>query len=184
MPSTSCVRNGFDIDTAIQSCSSYQTNRNISPGRGLSDENDLLSFLSDEQTDPHHYPSTIRVSGHQKTNATLDALAPTQSLSQFSPLCECCKSILDLNKLLGDCTPSHSLRSVNQQEMDADIPIRAVLHGWPAVENLYTLDPVWTIMHVADESIWRHCGIVERLAILRVVSSMLRVRQCRAHLRP
>lgn len=91
------------------------------------------------------------------------------------PPCDCCKQLLYMNDMLGRFALTCTRNMADQRIRDADIPIRAVVHGWDAVTHLHPLDPIWTMLRTADESVWRTCGAVERVGILRVVSLMLRV---------
>ncbi|KAL2869091.1 bZIP transcription factor [Aspergillus lucknowensis] len=105
----------------------------------------------------------------------LDIPMPIQALVQSteSP-CDCCKQLLYMNEMLGRFALSSIQNMADQRVRDADIAIRAVLHGWDAVSHLYQLDPIWAMLRTADEGVWRACGAVERLSILRIVSLMLR----------
>lgn len=90
--------------------------------------------------------------------------------------CDCCKQLLYMNDMLGRFALTCTRSMADQRIRDADIAIRAVVHGWDAVTHLHPLDPVWTMLRTADETVWRTCGAVERVGILRVVNLMLRVR--------
>lgn len=68
---------------------------------------------------------------------------------------------------------------------DADIAIRAVVSGWNTVKRAYTLDQGWEALRRIDQEVFSSCGLIERLAILRVMRLKLRVRKpsinyCRA----
>lgn len=52
---------------------------------------------------------------------------------------------------------------------DADIVIRAIVHGWSNVEQSCQLDPAWQILRRIDEQVMFLLGPIERLAILRTV---------------
>lgn len=62
-----------------------------------------------------------------------------------------------------------------QPAEDADIAIRAVLDGWHSVKQIYSLDDGWDILCKIDQQVFLRCGIIERLAILRVMRLKLRV---------
>ncbi len=51
---------------------------------------------------------------------------------------------------------------------DADIVIRAIVHGWSNVEQNCQLDPAWQILRRIDEQVMFRLGSIERLAILRI----------------
>lgn len=88
----------------------------------------------------------------------------------------CCRTILLSNELLAQCSKLQLQNTSNQRIRDADIPIRAVLHGWNAVTERYALDPVWQTLRHADNAMFSKCfSLAERLVCLRVVSLKLRV---------
>ncbi|KAL2826313.1 hypothetical protein BDW59DRAFT_145386 [Aspergillus cavernicola] len=117
---------------------------------------------------------------HMPFNSTLhtfplDIPMPIQSLLQSTdPPCNCCKQLLYMNDMLGRFALTCTKTMADQRIRDCDIAIRAVLHGWDAVNHLHPLAPIWTMLRTADETVWRACRAIERLAILRVVSLMLR----------
>jgi hypothetical protein len=57
-------------------------------------------------------------------------------------------------------------QSFANQPLDEDIIVRAVLHGWRDVQDQYLLDKGWQALRSIDQSIFRECGVVERMAIL------------------
>ncbi|KAL4784102.1 hypothetical protein BJX76DRAFT_232342 [Aspergillus varians] len=105
----------------------------------------------------------------------LDMPMPIQALvhSAESP-CDCCKQLVYMNNMLDRFALTCPRSMADQRVRDVDIVIRAVVHGWDAVGHLHPLDPVWTMLRTADEGLWRGCEAIERIAILRVVSLMLR----------
>ncbi|KAL4907860.1 hypothetical protein BDW74DRAFT_148158 [Aspergillus multicolor] len=104
----------------------------------------------------------------------LDMPMPLQALHSSESQCGCCKQLLYMNDMLGRFALTCTRSMADQRMRDSDIAVRVIVHGWEAVTHLYPLDPVWTMLRTADEAVWRTCGLVERLAILRVVSLMLR----------
>ena len=51
-----------------------------------------------------------------------------------------------------------------------DIPVRAILHGWDAVESFYgTIPPIWQKLRKIDEIVWKGMGDKERLSCLHVI---------------
>ncbi|SCN79190.1 uncharacterized protein FFB20_05887 [Fusarium fujikuroi] len=61
-------------------------------------------------------------------------------------------------------------------EIDDDINIRAVLDGWDAARARNPFDIGWLMLQAVDEGfLWRG-GAVERMAMLRVIRSMLMVK--------
>lgn len=59
------------------------------------------------------------------------------------------------------------------QHVDDDIAIRAVLHGWQAVEEKYDLDLGWQMLKALDQGLYARSEPVLRLAHLRVVRDTL-----------
>ncbi|OCT54997.1 hypothetical protein CLCR_02850 [Cladophialophora carrionii] len=57
-------------------------------------------------------------------------------------------------------------QSFANQPLDEDIIVRAVLHGWRDVQDQYLLDKGWQALRSIDQTIFRECGVVERMAIL------------------
>lgn len=55
------------------------------------------------------------------------------------------------------------------QSSDEDIAVRAVLHGWRDVEDHYVLDDGWQALKNIDQNVFHNCGLVERMAILRMM---------------
>ncbi|KAL5337235.1 hypothetical protein BJX70DRAFT_250587 [Aspergillus crustosus] len=117
---------------------------------------------------------------HVPFNSTLhtfpmDMPMPIQALLQSNePPCDCCKQLLYMNDMLGRFALNCTRTMVDQKIRDTDIAVRAVVQGWDAVSQLYPMDPVWNMLRTADEGVWRSCGALERIAVLRVVSLMLR----------
>ena len=72
---------------------------------------------------------------------------------QCSPVTQCkCSKIKNFtSQLLSQCSNLPLQPTANQNLRDADIPIRAVLHGWHAVTRKYLLDPLWSMLRHADE---------------------------------
>ena len=59
------------------------------------------------------------------------------------------------------------------QAVDDDIAIRAVLHGWGAVEDKYDLDLGWQMLKALDQGLYTRSEPVVRLAHLRIVRDTL-----------
>ncbi|PNP78976.1 hypothetical protein FNYG_07841 [Fusarium nygamai] len=60
-------------------------------------------------------------------------------------------------------------------EVDDDINIRAVLDGWDAARARNPFDIGWLMLQTVDEGFLWRSGAVERMAMLRVIRSMLMV---------
>ncbi|KAF5980784.1 2-hydroxyphytanoyl lyase [Fusarium coicis] len=61
-------------------------------------------------------------------------------------------------------------------EIDDDINIRAVLDGWDAARARNPFDIGWLMLQTVDEGFLWRSGAVERMAMLRVIRSMLMVK--------
>jgi len=57
-----------------------------------------------------------------------------------------------------------------------DIPVRAILDGWDAVQTFYggTLPPLWQKLRTIDEIVFHGMNVKERLACLRVMHQLYR----------
>jgi hypothetical protein len=89
--------------------------------------------------------------------------------------CKCCRLVNISNEILGQCSKMQLRNTANQRLRDADIPIRAILHGWNAVTKKYSLDPLWAALRHADEIIFSKCAATERLVVLHILCLILRV---------
>jgi hypothetical protein len=67
---------------------------------------------------------------------------------------------------------NHTLRY--EDELSEDIPVRVVLEGWDAVERSQNMPPLWRKLRRTDELQFSKCGKTERLAILRLMHTLLR----------
>lgn len=61
----------------------------------------------------------------------------------------------------------------SNRPFDEDIVVRAVVEGWPAVEERYPLDLGWQVLQEIDQVIFGDCGVVERMAALRLLRMKL-----------
>lgn len=162
---------------------------NIGAGMGLEQPNLLLDIYSETlfpncRTKSEFCGSHI---GHAKIGEVTFNIPSAESLLHIASLFEqsewqanmaqcCCRTILLSNELLAQCSKLQLRNTSNQKIRDADIPIRAVLHGWNAVTERYALDPVWQTLRHADNAMFSKCfSLTERLICLRVVSLKLRV---------
>lgn len=77
--------------------------------------------------------------------------------------------------------PSECSAQINGREDDLehDVPVRAVLEGWDAVQQRAgdNLPPSWRKLRRIDETLFSTCGKTERLAILRVMHLLYRYHQ-------
>ncbi|KAL4764646.1 bZIP transcription factor [Aspergillus foveolatus] len=61
-------------------------------------------------------------------------------------------------------------------EDDEDLAIRAILCGWDSVrDGGRSLDRGWGLLQALDQAIFSQTGLVERVAILRLMRSMIKV---------
>ncbi|KAK9772820.1 putative BZIP domain-containing protein [Seiridium cardinale] len=68
--------------------------------------------------------------------------------------------------------PANELTQADQQA--DDIPVRVLLEGWDAIAKSGQLSPLWAKLREIDELQFSNCGDVERLAILRMMHSLLK----------
>ncbi|KAL3476840.1 hypothetical protein BJX99DRAFT_227015 [Aspergillus californicus] len=79
-------------------------------------------------------------------------------------------SISNVAKEQSSITPSTSAD-------DDDLAIRAILHGWDSIRDgdRITGDGIWGLLQALDQGIFSQTGMVERVAILRLMRSMIKV---------
>jgi hypothetical protein len=146
---------------------------------------DLCSGMPIDQVNPPHITSKVcelprtcspvidvAQSLHQGTSILGQ---PRFQIHSAQKECQCCGSIRFTNEILQRCSKMQLRGAPNQRSRDADIAIRAVLHGWEAVTQKYLLDPVWAVLRLVDQAVFSNCGRTERLAIIRLMILMLRV---------
>lgn len=80
-----------------------------------------------------------------------------------------------LNQALVMIERTHTRHLFSGPEVDDDINIRAILHGWDAARAQNPFDVGWQLLQRLDEGLFFRSGEVERMAILRVIRSMLMV---------
>lgn len=66
-----------------------------------------------------------------------------------------------------------------QPDFNDDVPVRAIVEGWEAVEKRSNVHPAWLLLKGIDQTIFGRCEKRERLAILQVMGLLLQ-----AHLNP
>ncbi|KAF2416420.1 hypothetical protein EJ08DRAFT_576436, partial [Tothia fuscella] len=74
--------------------------------------------------------------------------------------------------------PAPLSREINELEDSAadDMPVRALIEGWDSVKKRYggRLPPSWQKLRRIDEVIFGTCNIRERLAMMRIMHSLMR----------
>jgi hypothetical protein len=88
------------------------------------------------------------------------------SVSRAPQNIECRDWVSTVNLLAG---PVMFPLETPEDALDGDIPISAVLRGWDAVEARRPLDVGWKVLRQFDQTIFRGCGIAERMAVLRMM---------------
>jgi hypothetical protein len=83
------------------------------------------------------------------------------------------------NETLVEPTQCSALVSRMEDEIEDDTPIRAMIEGWPAVEKRLggSLPSSWQKLRKIDETLFSTCADTERLAILRVMHTLMRYHQ-------
>ncbi|KAI9374235.1 hypothetical protein BJX61DRAFT_499137 [Aspergillus egyptiacus] len=63
---------------------------------------------------------------------------------------------------------------------DDDLAIRAILHGWDSIRDADggRTDRAWGLLQALDQGIFSQTGLVERVAILRLMRSMIKWHMC------
>lgn len=69
-----------------------------------------------------------------------------------------------------------------ENELEDDVPVRAILEGWDSIEQHRGTDlPLsWRKLRLIDETLFPSCGNIERLAILRFMHLLYRYHQHRS----
>jgi hypothetical protein len=80
-----------------------------------------------------------------------------------------------VNEILAEKSDWSALISAREDALKDDIPVRALIEGWDAAERHAggDLPPLWQKLRRIDEAIFRTCARRERLAILRIMHSLL-----------
>ncbi|KAI0168406.1 hypothetical protein BJ166DRAFT_590849 [Pestalotiopsis sp. NC0098] len=83
------------------------------------------------------------------------------------------------NEVLSEPTPWCPQASAEETILEDDTPVRAVIYGWDAVERRAggRLPSSWRKLRQIDEMIFSSCQKVERLAVLRLMHTLLRFHQ-------
>jgi hypothetical protein len=145
----------MDLDTHLR----------IPDSISLSDSVDLF-FDPKPPSQPYTIPFTFQTSLFKR---------PLWSTTAPFTTCKCCPLVTFTSEILSKCSTLTLQNTAHQTARDADIPIRAILHGWNAVTRKYSLDPLWSNLRHADEVIMSKCAPMERLVVLRNLCLMLRV---------
>lgn len=69
---------------------------------------------------------------------------------------------------------SRSEAALNLDTTSEDIPVRAILHGWDAIEKHGKLPPLWRRMREVDKLVYINCKYTERLAVMCIIHLLLR----------
>lgn len=83
------------------------------------------------------------------------------------------------NEVLSEPAPWCPQASAEETILEDDTPVRAVIYGWDAVERRAggRLPSSWRKLRQIDEMIFSSCQKVERLAVLRLMHTLLRFHQ-------
>lgn len=146
---------------------------------------------------PHDMPPTYQI--HNKEYAAFIESSSRASWASSTthpghgPMCECATNSSTLDPSL----PLNKWRYANDtltewfkwspQALDMrhyaayndDVPVRAVVEGWDAVEKKGCMHPLWRLLKGIDQTIFGICAPRERLAILHTMGLLLQ-----AHISP
>lgn len=73
-----------------------------------------------------------------------------------------------------EASPDH----LSTAGVDADILIRALIHGWDAAERVHHFDIVWRFLRAFDEGFWYRAGLAERAAHHWLMRSTMLHKMC------
>ena len=186
-------RNNDQIERSVDSASLALSSNGIGIGMGLSDPDSLANSYSqisfpNSGTDGGDLSglghinlgvATFTVPSAESLLHAASLFGQSQWQASMAPCCS--KTILLSNELFAQCSRLRLQDSSNHATRDADIAIRAILHGWNAVTERYALDPIWQTLRHADNAMFQKCvSPMERLVCLRAV--LLKLRVSLAHL--
>lgn len=77
------------------------------------------------------------------------------------------------NEVLGERFDWNHHVHPTSDAMSHDVPVRAILEGWDAVEKRGPLHPTWHVLKRIDQILFNRCPPAERLAILRAMHTLL-----------
>jgi len=121
-------------------------------------------------------PQVLPVNGAANTNDNTLVHSPTETLIPNSE-CPCVRHSSNkwrlANRVLSERFQWHGKVLPADDVATDDAPVRAILEGWTAVERRGNLHPSWHILRRIDETLFISCPRVERLAILRVMHTLL-----------
>jgi hypothetical protein len=141
---------------------------------GLSNAPDRASSSNVPHDDISNVPSNL----HEGTAPETAARQPTQ------PSLPPSENPLACGEGDGNCLELLSTETTNLQndtsfcpltsaEEDEDVAIRAIFASWDSTEERHRLGPVWKLLKALDQGLFYRSGPVERVAVLRLMRSML-----------
>ncbi|KAL4893658.1 hypothetical protein BDV59DRAFT_176896 [Aspergillus ambiguus] len=75
--------------------------------------------------------------------------------------------------LIQDCLPVISENLTLMPELNDDFCIRAVVDGWKATTDRFGADVIWNLIQAIDEGLFFRADPVTRIALLRIMRSLL-----------
>jgi hypothetical protein len=79
------------------------------------------------------------------------------------------------NEVLRSRPRTKGFIQLGNDELDEDTLVTAVMDGWEEVERTRELTTSWKILKQIDQGIFKGCGNVERMAIMRMMHHLLQV---------
>lgn len=76
--------------------------------------------------------------------------------------------------ILKCCVTTDQSRTLPSEEYDDDVCIKASISGWNSIGQR-DFDPVWYLVREIDHILLSSCGVVERIAMLRILRAVLLV---------
>ncbi|KAL2818411.1 hypothetical protein BDW59DRAFT_175153 [Aspergillus cavernicola] len=126
----------------------------------------ILNSSEKSSSNPPPPPPTFTINIDLATKISLHTQNPSNSGTRnyFQLVNE---SISNIAKEQNSITPSTAAD-------DDDLAIRAILHGWDSIRDGGRTDHVWGLLQALDQGIFSQTGLVERVAILRLMRSMIK----------
>lgn len=167
------LRQQFDeiasLKQALAQIAKLATN-SISKHQVDDDSDDRTSAVSNEKGS-RHVPDAYNPACHPHQES-LDRLYPALDLTCGDKQRDYFQAFSQALDTIESDAMGHAF---SDPEIDDDINIRAVLDGWDAARARNPFDIGWLMLQTVDEGFLWRSGAVERMAMLRVIRSMLMV---------
>lgn len=120
--------------------------------------------------------STVSLSNHHDSHTQQRVITPENAQLRKQLLAGHDEKNMNYFELINNALVALQARTANLPsssfENDEDIAIRVVVNGWDAARQKYDLDEGWAVLETFDEGLFKTCGFVERLAMVRLMRAI------------